>query len=287
MILLTGASGKTGKAIISALKQRGTKTRVLVRTAEQASELMTLGAADAIIGDLRDQNSLIKAVNGCDRLYYICPNVTPDEVQIGKTLIEIAKNENLRHFVYHSVLHPQIEAMPHHWQKMRMEETLFESGLNFTILQPCAYMQNILANWKSITETGVYPVPYATTARISIADLMDVAAVAALVLTEHGHENSIYELAGPQPLSQDEVAAACSKILGKSVTARVVDRKTWAENARTSGNSDYQVNTLLMMFEYYENHGLIGNSNTLSRLLNHPAATFEDFIKSHIASSSN
>ncbi len=287
MILLTGASGKTGKAILSALKQRGTLTRVLVRSAEQASELVNLGAAEAVIGDLRDQSSLITAIKGCDRLYYICPNVTPDEVQIGKTLLEIAKKENLKHFVYHSVLHPQIEAMPHHWQKMRMEEAIFESRLDFTILQPCAYMQNILANWKSITETGVYPVPYAASARISIVDLMDVAAAAALVLSRQGHENSIYELAGPQPLSQDEVAAAFSKILGRSVTARVVDRSNWAENARKTGNSEYQVNTLLMMFEYYEKHGLIGNPNTLSRLLNQPAATFEAFIKRHLASSSN
>jgi NAD(P)H dehydrogenase (quinone) len=287
MILLTGASGKTGKAILSALNGCGTKTRVLVRSAEQASELSNLGAAEAVIGDLRDQSSLEKALKGCDRLYYICPNVTPDEVQIGKALIEIAKNESLKQFVYHSVLHSQIEEMPHHWQKMRMEEALFESGLNFTILQPCAYMQNILANWKTITETGIYPVPYATNAKISIVDLMDVAATAALVLSESGYENSIFELAGPQPLTQIEVAATISKFLGRSVTAQIVDRGAWAENARTSGNSEYQVNTLLMMFEYYEKHGLIGNATTLSRLLNRSAVTFEEFVRRQLASNTH
>jgi len=287
MILLTGASGKTGKAILSALKQRGTATRVLVRSTEQAAELANLGAAEAVIGDLRDRPSLVKAVKGCERVYYICPNVTPDEVQIGKTLLEIAKNENIKRFVYHSVLHPNIETMPHHWQKMRMEEALFESGLDFTILQPCAYMQNILASWKTITETGVYPVPYAATARISIVDLMDVAAAAALVLSDPGYENAIFELAGPQPLSQDEVAATLSKILGRSVIAKVVDRNAWAESARTSGNSEYQVNTLLMMFEYYEKYGLIGNSNTISRLLNRPATTFEEFVNMQQSSSTH
>ena len=287
MILLTGASGKTGKAILSALKQRGTATRVLVRSTEQAAELSSLGADEAVIGDLRDRPSLVKAIQGCERVYYICPNVTPDEVQIGKTLLEIAKKENIKRFVYHSVLHPQIEAMPHHWQKMRMEETLFGSGLDFTILQPCAYMQNILANWKTISESGVYPVPYAATARISIVDLRDVAAAAALVLSDQGYENAIFELAGPQPLSQDEVAATLSKILRRDVVAKVVDRKTWAENARSGGNSDYQVNTLLMMFEYYEEHGLIGNSNILSRLLNRPATTFEAFVKMQHSSSTH
>ncbi len=53
-------------------------------------------------------------------------------------------------FVYHSVLHPQIEAMPHHWQKMRTEEMLFAAGFELTVLQPTAYMQNILGAWRGV-----------------------------------------------------------------------------------------------------------------------------------------
>ena len=68
-------------------------------------------------------------------------------------------------------------------------------------------MQNILQNWQSINNEGIYAVPYATSARISIVDLEDVAEVASNVLTQLNHKNAIYELAGPQALSQDEVAA--------------------------------------------------------------------------------
>ena len=62
------------------------------------------------------------------------------------TLAEAARRAGIRHLVYHSVLHPQVEAMPHHWQKMRVEEQLFAAGLPYTILQPAAYMQNVLAH---------------------------------------------------------------------------------------------------------------------------------------------
>ena len=61
--------------------------------------------------------------------------------------IRAAQSAGVERFVYHSVLHPQVEIMAHHWQKMRVEEQLFESGLSFTILQPAAYMQNVLAGW--------------------------------------------------------------------------------------------------------------------------------------------
>ncbi len=63
---------------------------------------------------------------------------------IGKLVIDEARKAGVKHFVYHSVLHPQTEKMNHHWQKMHVEEMIFESGLPFTILQPAPYMQNLL-----------------------------------------------------------------------------------------------------------------------------------------------
>lgn len=283
MILLTGASGKTGKAILQALTKRKVDVRVFVRTNEQANYLQQVGAKESIIGDLQNVASLQQAMLGCNSLYYICPNVSPDELEIGNTLLEIARKENVNHFVYHSVIHPQIEAMPHHWQKMRMEESIFKSRLNFTILQPCAYMQNIQSNLQSILTQKTYEIPYSTTARISIVDLNDIAEVAALVLTEGDkHQNAIYELAGPQPLSQDEVAATINAVFNKEVIAKSIDRKLWAANAKNGSLTDSQIDILVMMFEYYEKYGLIGNSYVLDRLLRRPATTFASYLNQFI-----
>lgn len=278
MILLTGAAGKTGKAILNRLVLHGVRVRSLVRTARQAEEIKRMGSSEVIIGDLRDQESLTRALDGIGKLYFICPNMTPDELEIGKTLIRLTREHSVSRFVYHSVLHPQIEAMPHHWQKMRVEEKLFESGLNFTILQPCAYMQNILANWKSIEEDGSYAVPYATSTRISMVDLEDIAAAAEVVLTQLNHSNAIYELAGPQALSQLEVAEVLSAELGKPVHSVAIDRAVWEKNARLSGLDERSIETLLLMFEYYENFNLAGNTNILSYLIKKPATTFSEFV---------
>jgi NAD(P)H dehydrogenase (quinone) len=278
MILLTGAAGKTGQAIFKVLIRKGESVRVFVRNSEQSALLTTLGAVNPVVGDLRSQNDLIKAAEGCESIYFISPNITPDEVVIGGYLLNSARRANTKRFIYHSVLHPQIESMPHHWQKMRFEEKIFESGLDFTILQPCAYMQNILSNWPSIAEKGVYAVPYSTSARLSIVDLEDVAEAAALVLTGTGHSKAIYELAGPESLSQDEVAAIISKVLGNKVTAKTIQRQQWAENARGSSLREAQIETLLKMFEYYEKYGLEGNSKVLEMLINRPAKTFYQFL---------
>ena len=142
---------------------------------------------EAIYGDLHDETALEKAMRGVQKIYHICPNVQPDEVEIGEKVIRAARDGGVSHFVYHSVLHPQVEDLPHHWKKLRVEELLFKSGLGYTILQPEAYMQNTLAQWNAITQKGIFPVPYAETTRLGMVDLEDVAEAAAVVLTEPGY----------------------------------------------------------------------------------------------------
>ena len=198
MILITGAAGKTGRAIIQALTKRGEIVRALIHRPDQVPSLNALGVKDVIVGDARDQANLEHAVKNVRAIYHIAPNVSPDEVTIGKIIIAAAQSADVERFVFHSVLHPQVEAMPHHWLKARVEELLFASGLPFTILQPTAYMQNVLAHWDQILEHGKYPIPYSPETRLSLVDLEDVAEAAAQVANEmHGEINqSLRDAAG-------------------------------------------------------------------------------------------
>jgi uncharacterized protein YbjT (DUF2867 family) len=280
MILVTGAAGKTGQAVIRALTAKGEAVRALVHRHEQIPSVEALGAQQVVVGDMRLQATVDQAAWEVQAVYHICPNVSPDEVAIGRVAITAARSAGVvERFVYHSVLHPQVEAMPHHWQKLGVEEQLFESGLPYTILQPAAYMQNVLAHWDQIMEQGVYPVPYAVETRLSMVDLEDVAEAAAVVLTEPGHTGAVYELAGVEVLSQTEVATILSQQLERPVRAEAVSLETWERRARESGLGDYQVETLVKMFHYYERYGFWGNPRVLSWLLGRPPTTFAAFVE--------
>lgn len=283
MILLTGAAGKTGRAILRALGADASHVRAFVRSDSQGADLEKHGIAEYFVGDLTRRADLNQALQGVERLYFICPNVSAEEMEIGNQVLQAARDQGVSHFVYHSVLHPQIESMPHHWQKMRVEEAVINSGMNFTILQPCAYMQNVLGGWRQINEESVFSVPYSLEARISMVDLEDVGSVAAKVLTENGHKNAIYELSGPEALSQREVADCLGQALGKLITAVEIDRQKWSEKA-SQGLGQYEVETLLKMFEYYDQHGLLGNSTVLRLLLDREPIRFSEFIEMHIKS---
>jgi NAD(P)H dehydrogenase (quinone) len=279
MILVTGAAGKTGRAVIQALVARGEAVRALAHCPEQIRPVKDLGAQDVVVGDMRLQATMDRATQRTRAIYHICPNVHPDEVAIGQTAITAACSAGVQHFVYHSVLHPQVEAMPHHWLKMRVEEQLFQSGLNYTILQPAAYMQNVLAHWDRIAEQGVYPVPYNLETRLGMVDLEDVAEAAAVVLTEPGHEGATYELAGAEALTQTEVAVILSQQLARPIRAEAVPLETWEKRARESGLGGYQVETLIKMFRYYDRHGFWGNPRVLGWLLGRPPTTFTAFVE--------
>ena len=286
MILITGAAGKTGKAVIRKLAEKESLVKALVFRPEQVHEIEALGVKEVIVGDMCKSNFIQKAIQGVNSVYHICPNMHPDEFAIGKQLIDEAKAVGITHFVYHSVLHPQIEVMPHHWNKMRVEELLFECGLPYTILQPAVYMQNILVNLGSILETGRYTVPYAVESRISMVDLEDVAQVAVVVLTEVNnngnqplHAGATYELVGTRPMSQTEVATILSHHLDRPVIAEQMSIDAWERRARSSGLSEYQVKTLIKMFAYYEKYGFWGNSHVLSWLLNRPTTSYDAFLK--------
>ncbi len=263
-ILVTGAGGKTGRHVIEALLARGARVRAWVRAPERAGAWRALGV-ETVAGDMMDAARWPEALAGVDAVYHIAPNMFPREFDLGRLAIDAAARAGIRYFVYHSVLHPQTEAMPHHWWKLRVEEYLFTSGLPFTILQPTAYMQNLLIQMPSILQNGVLRQPYAPEARISLVDLRDVAEAAAIVLLEPGHEAATYELVGAPPLSQHEAAAILARSLHRPVRAEAIPRDIWASQA--PGLSDYARATLLKMFEYYEKHGLAGNPNALRWLL--------------------
>src|SRR5260370_20474439 len=277
MILVTGASGKTGRAVIEALLLEDAAVRAFVRSTAHETALMAMGVNEVIVGAMDDPHACARALRGAEAVYHICPNVHPEEIAFARLLISTATDLGVPRFVYHSVLHPQIEAMPHHWNKMRVEEMLFNSQLDVTILQPTAYMQNSLAQWDRMVNDGIYRVPYPVETKLSLVDLDDVAEAAALVLTEHGHSGATYELVGTPPMSQIEIAETFGHAFLRAVRAEAEPVEAWNQRARSAAMDAHQLETLAKMFEAYARDGLKGNPNVLGWLLKRPPTSLAAF----------
>lgn len=279
MILITGANGQTGHAIIKALLSKGEKIRAFVYRTEQIEKIKSLGEMEVIAGDMMDQKVVDEAFKGVNAVYHICSALNPLEVEIGKMMIKAAQEAKVEHFVFHSVLHSVLQDMPHHQKKLMVEALLVDSGIPYTIIQPAVIMQNIFESWKSLTEKRVFQQKFFTKeTRMNMVDLDEVAEAAAIILTTPGHTGVTYELSGPENLSLSDMVAAMEQHFGHEIKVETTEDEVFEAQLKKFGVEEYRINSLLKMFKHYNEHGFVGNPNVLTWILGRIPNDFSSFI---------
>lgn len=279
-LLLTGANGRTGRAILQAMVRHGIPVRAFIRKADQAEELLALGARECAVGDMSDAVSIQAAAQGAGAILHIGPPMHPAELDITKRFIGAAKTNGIDHFIYYSVMHPLRREVRHHRLKLDGEEALIESGLPYTIIQPSRYMQHLVPIWRQVAEDGVHAMPFNVDGQYNVVDLDDLAEACATVAENSDkHLYATYELAGPEALSQTDMASIISEIIGKPVRAQAIPLDVVEQKARAAGASDDRVEQMLIMNRHYDAHGFRGNPNILEFLLGRPTTTFRTYVE--------
>jgi len=278
-ILVTGASGKTGRRMVAALAARGAAVRAFIRRPEAGDELRRDGASEIAIGDLTDNVSLERALSGVEQVFHICPPMHPKEDAIARSLIDSCGKSGVGRFVLYSVLHPLLSDVPHHARKLEAERHLVNSGVAYTILQPSRYMQHLVPIWKSVLATGAHNMPFSTTARFSVVDLADLADACARVMTGPGHQAATYQLAGPHALSQSDMARILTQMLGKPIRAEAKPLDQLCKEAQATGMPAERIQNMRLMNAHYDAHGLVGNPNVLQWLLGRQPNDFATFVR--------
>jgi len=278
MILVTCAGGKTGKAIVEALVSADQPVRAMVRRESSEEAIRAMGTVETCAGELSNPDDVARATDGVSAIYYIAPNMSPDERLNGTNMINAAKQQGVTKFVFHSVLHTQIEALAHHWERHFVEQDILNSGLPFTILQVGSYSQNMLPGWAKMVETGIHRMAYDIDAPMSLVDLNDVAEAAIKVLCEDGFENGMFEICGPA-ITLRQKAVILSEILGKPIRAEKEPLEAFLAHGRELGFNDYTLQTMAKMFPYYDEHGLVGSDKILGWILGRTPTNFETFAR--------
>jgi uncharacterized protein YbjT (DUF2867 family) len=214
MIVLTGATGTIGKDLVKELQGLGARFKVVARDPENARRL--LGDVEIVKGDLADRASLDVAFRGGTKLFLLGPG-SPTQVADQHNAIEAAKAAGITHVVRSSawVSDPGSKLLLGRWHGQTDEE-LRRSGLKWTILQPNAFMQNLLGNVETIRQQGAI---YGTSkdGKIAMIDTRDIARVAANALVDPEHEGKTYVLTGPEAINYAQVAETFSRVLGRPV----------------------------------------------------------------------
>ena len=258
-VLVVGATGKTGRAVATALLARGVPVRAAVRAGREDS--VPPGTTPAVV-DLVSGLGLDAALDGAAAAYHLAPNVHPDEVGIAARVADAAAAAGLPRLVFHSVLHPRDTRMPHHLRKAEAESLLREVlGERVTVLRPAAYHQNLLGPARA----GVLRVPYSLDAPFTNVDLRDVAEVAADALAGQ-HAGTALDLAGPEVLTTRVLAEQAARALGRPVAAVRQGLDAWLAGPG-AGLGEQARHDLAAMFRAYDDGGLVGDVTALTRVL--------------------
>jgi uncharacterized protein YbjT (DUF2867 family) len=281
MILVIGATGNVGREVVKELATRKTVFRALVRKGEDKERLHAQGV-DAVIGDMAQPESLRVALQGIDHVYVLSP-VSPQLANMEGNLVNEAKQAGVQHIVKHSALGAASQSsytLPKlHGQS---EETIKASGIAYTFLRPNDFMQNLLPSAAhSIATENMFSDSLADTP-VSHVDIRDVAAVAAQVLTEKGHEGRVYEITGSEALTNTQLAAKLSSLLGRQITYRSISDDAERQALLSSGIPVWLAESLVNLYQFYRQGDVALVTQTVEQITGHKPRTIDAYLKENV-----
>jgi uncharacterized protein YbjT (DUF2867 family) len=230
MILVTGATGLNGTAVIREFARHDAPVRALVRDRAKARAFDALPTVEVVEGDMQKPESLAAALDGVERALMIS-SATPQMADTQRAFIDACRKAGVRHVVKFSGAESSIGFDPQKFRFTRMHEEveryLERSGLAWTHLRPSQFMQVYLRETPTIVAQGAIFLP-AAAINLSPIDVEDIAKIVFALLRDGGHEGKSYDMTGPEALTMMEIADRISRAIGKAVryvSVRPEDRR--------------------------------------------------------------
>jgi uncharacterized protein YbjT (DUF2867 family) len=276
MILITGASGSVGGAVLREVAASGAEFRAMYRSKDDAAKAPA--GTRTVIADFSDRPSLERALEGIERVYIVCSPVQ-QLVELESNIVDACAAARIKHVVLNSALgagdYPK--SFPS-WHR-KVEDKLKSSGLSFTIIRPNSFHQNIISYIApSVRAQGVF---YSSIgdSRMSYIDVRDIAVVIAGALRDPaGHLGKTYELNGPEALTQTQIAEKISRACGRVVKYIDIPVEAQRKAMLDQGMPEWQVNALLDLQAYYMQGNGGATDGLLQTLLKRPPITVDDFL---------
>jgi uncharacterized protein YbjT (DUF2867 family) len=279
MILITGATGNEGSELVRCLGTRDVDLRLLIRDPSRVKELPR--GAEVAVGDWERFGGLAPAFDGVDSLFLLLPGIGVDVVAAA---IEHAKAGGVGHIVLlssYNVLGDPMPAMGR-WHHER-EQMVVASGIPFTILRPGGYMSNAF-EWIGTIRDGGYVLDPIGPGKAALIDPADIAAVAALALTEPRHQGERYTLTGDEPLTVAEQVATLARAVGFEIELRSAATPEEALRFRYPDGAPAALADALLEGLTLMRADTVGfQTDTASRLLGRPPRTFAEWCERNAA----
>jgi uncharacterized protein YbjT (DUF2867 family) len=269
-IAVTGASGNLGGRVARELAVRGVQQRLIVRDATRAPKLP---GTETAVASYEDTEAMAKALTGASVLFLVSGHENPERISVHRSAIEGARLAGVERIVYTSFMGAAPNAtFTYARDHSATEQAVRSAGINLTSMRNALYAD--VAPW-FVGDDGVIRAP-AGHGRVAWVARADVARLAAVLLTEVGHEGQIYDVSGPHAIDLYETARILTKATRRAITyhAETIDE------ARTSraGNPDWLVDGWIGSYQALETGEGSVTSHTIEHLTGQAPMSFSEFL---------
>ncbi|WP_214110145.1 NAD(P)H-binding protein [Acrocarpospora catenulata] len=293
-ILVTGAAGgvgAVGRAVVELLRQDSLPVRALVHREDSRAERLRATGAEVVVGDLTRAPDVLRAVDGCRRMYFGM-SVSAQYLEGALTTAAVARHYGgLDAFVNISQMTvsqmtfsstAESTQQRHHWLT---EQALNWSGLPVIHLRPTAFLENPLFTvfmFASIQKDGTIRLPFGS-ARTSPIAAHDVAeAAASLLRSPEGHIGKTYELTGPQSRDLATMAGELTQLLDRPVTYLDIPLGQWIDQyLRPQNLPPHLFDHLATMARLHAENRYDRQTGDYTLLTGKPASDFRAFLNLH------
>jgi uncharacterized protein YbjT (DUF2867 family) len=275
-VLVTGPTGKVGRRLIPLLARRG----VTVRAASR-SPVAARAGIEPVRFDWADKSTYETARKGVDAMYLVAgPSPEPEHADHIRALLDGAVRAGVKRVVLLSVY--GVDQAPPENPLRRIELAVESSGVPYTILRPGAFMQNFseghfIRAVESIRERNEIAMPGGDGV-VSWVSTEDIAAVAAVALTEDGHQGKAYVQLGPEPLTGTQVAEHISWVAGRRIRYVETDNKPLRDELIAAGVPPETADHNSQLAAYAFSSGMFGVLNDdILNVTGRPPVSFAEF----------
>jgi uncharacterized protein YbjT (DUF2867 family) len=282
MILITGASGSAGGAVLASAIAAGAPLRAMYRSSDDAGKAPK-GVATAV-ADFADTSSLRQALRGIEAVYLVCGPV-PRLPELEGNMMDACMEAGVRHVVLNSALGAGEFSKSFPAWHLQAEQKLKASGLTYTILRPNGFMQNIVTYNAGTIKTQAAFYAAMGDAKISLIDVRDVGDTAARILQEpRRHAGIAYELNGPEAVSNASIAERISAITGRNISFVDIPEEAQRKAMLDAGMPEWQATAILDLQEFYRSGRAAAVDGTVAKLLGKPERTLDQYLRENAAS---
>jgi uncharacterized protein YbjT (DUF2867 family) len=271
-ILVTGATGLLGSAVVKALVNRGIKVRAATR---HTTKIKWTDRVQPVVFDYEDPGLHRAALDQMSGLFLIAPPLDFKAPAKLIPFIDKAKQEGVKHVVFISVLNADSnEQIP----LIKIEKHLVKSGLAYTILRPNFFMENFSREWLAPMIASGKIFLAAGDSKTSFISVADIAEVTAAVFQEK-HYGAEYNLTGHEALGYGEAAKIISDVCGRAVTYFPISEKEMMQGVREYGMSESSIQYMLQIFAMARKGMLAEVTDTVRQVTGKAPISFKDIAK--------